>query len=78
MINYLTIVSENFSNHGGYQPIALDIIGLLSILSGIFVIISKNPIIKFRKLINLWDKLSNSGEALKFIIPSSIRKNICG
>jgi len=43
--NYIIIVSEIFTN--AFQPIALDILGLLSILSGIFVIISKNPVIKF-------------------------------
>jgi NADH-ubiquinone oxidoreductase chain 6 len=48
---------EIFSN-GGFQPIALDILYLLSILSGIFVIISKNPVQSILFLISLFINIS--------------------
>lgn len=52
----LYIVLEIFTN--GYQPIALDIISLLSILSGIFVIITNNPIVSVLFLIALFLNIS--------------------
>lgn len=38
---------------------------------------SEDPAKSFRKTL-YWDKLSNSGDALKLIIPSNSRKTICG
>jgi len=54
--NQLCLVLEIFTN--GYQPIALDLISLLSILSGIFVIISRNPIVSVLFLIALFLNIS--------------------
>lgn len=51
-MNNLFIINENFTN--GYKSEVLDIICLLVILSGIFVIISKNPIISLLFLIGLF------------------------
>lgn len=48
----LYIITEYFSN--GYMDQILDFISLLSIFSGIFVIISKNPIISVLFLIGLF------------------------
>nr|YP_010218743.1 NADH dehydrogenase subunit 6 [Morchella brunnea]UBU98402.1 NADH dehydrogenase subunit 6 [Morchella brunnea] len=50
--NSLAVFSEALTN--GYQPVALDIITLLSILSGIFVIITKNPVTSVVFLISLF------------------------
>jgi NADH:ubiquinone oxidoreductase subunit 6 (subunit J) len=52
----LYIILEIFTN--GYQPIALDIISLLSILSGIFVIITSNPVLSIVFLIALFVNIS--------------------
>jgi NADH-ubiquinone oxidoreductase chain 6 len=52
IFNNLAIFSEILTN--GYQPVALDIIALLSILSGIFVIITVNPIVSVLFLISLF------------------------
>jgi len=43
IMNSLLLVNETFSN--GYRDMVLDIISLISVLSGILVIISKNPIV---------------------------------
>lgn len=51
-MNSLYILSENFIN--GYRAEVLDIISLFSILCGILVIISKNPIISVLFLIGLF------------------------
>jgi NADH-ubiquinone oxidoreductase chain 6 len=75
-VDNLYITYETLTN--GYKPIFLDTVSILSIISGIFVIITRNPILKIRKLLNLWEKLSNSGEVLKLMIPSNNRKVICG
>lgn len=48
----LTIVYETCSN--GYRDGALDVMSLLSIFSGIFVIISKNPVVSVLFLIGLF------------------------
>lgn len=48
----LYIITENFSN--GYMDEILDLIYLVSIFSGIFVIISKNPIVSVLFLIGLF------------------------
>ena len=52
MINSLLLINETFTN--GYRAEALDLISLASILSGIFVIISKNPIVSVLFLIGLF------------------------
>lgn len=51
-MNSLYIITENFSN--GYMDETLDFISLVSIFSGIFVIISKNPIVSVLFLIGLF------------------------
>lgn len=51
-MNSLYIITENFSN--GYIDEILDFIYLVSIFSGIFVIISKNPIVSVLFLIGLF------------------------
>jgi len=56
-MNNLFIISENFTN--GYKSEVLDIIYILIILSGIFVIISKNPIISLLFLIGLFAGVSS-------------------
>lgn len=55
-MNNLFIISENFTN--GYIPSILNVISLLAILCGIFVIISKNPIISILFLIGLFANIS--------------------
>lgn len=52
MIDNLDLLSETFTN--GYSAEALDLISLASILSGIFVIINKNPIVSVLFLIGLF------------------------
>jgi len=56
-MNTLFILSENFTN--GYRLEVLDIISLLSILCGILVIISKNPIVSVLFLIGLFISISS-------------------
>ena len=51
-MNSLFILNETFTN--GYRTEALDIISLIAILSGILVIISKNPIVSVLFLIGLF------------------------
>ena len=48
----LLLISETFTN--GYRPGALDFIFILSIISAIFVIIAKNPIVSVLFLIGLF------------------------
>jgi NADH-ubiquinone oxidoreductase chain 6 len=50
------IINETFTN--GYRIEILDIISVISIISGIFVIISKNPIISVLFLIGLFISIS--------------------
>lgn len=52
----LSIISENISN--GYTVEALDLFSLISILCGILVIISKNPVISVLFLIGLFCSIS--------------------
>ena len=52
MINNLVLINETFTN--GYRAGALDLLTLASILSGIFVIVSKNPIVSVLFLIGLF------------------------
>lgn len=56
-MNTLFILSENFTN--GYRAEVLDIISLFSILCGILVIISKNPIVSVLFLIGLFLSISS-------------------
>jgi len=51
-MNSLFLLNETFTN--GYRAEALDIISLIAILSGILVIISKNPIVSVLFLIGLF------------------------
>lgn len=51
-MNILLLINETFTN--GYRDIFLDLISLASVLSGIFVIISKNPIVSVLFLIGLF------------------------
>jgi NADH-ubiquinone oxidoreductase chain 6 len=56
-MNSLFILSESFTN--GYRAEVLDIISLLSILCGILVIISKNPVVSVLFLIGLFLSISS-------------------
>ena len=56
-INSLFILSESYTN--GYRAEILDILSLLAILSGILVIISKNPIVSVLFLIGLFLSISS-------------------
>lgn len=51
-MNNLYIINETFTN--GYRTEILDLIWLMSVLNGIFVIISKNPVISVLFLIGLF------------------------
>ncbi len=51
-MNSLLLINETFTN--GYRDKFLDVISLASVLSGIFVIISKNPIVSVLFLIGLF------------------------
>ncbi len=55
-MKYLYVVDENFTN--GYQIEVLNIISFIVIFCGIFVIISKNPIISVLFLIGLFSGIS--------------------
>jgi NADH-ubiquinone oxidoreductase chain 6 len=55
-MNSIFIINETFTN--GYNIEILDIISIISIISGIFVIISKNPIISVLFLIGLFISIS--------------------
>jgi NADH-ubiquinone oxidoreductase chain 6 len=52
MTNSLLLINETFTN--GYRAEALDLISLASIFSGVFVIVSKNPIVSVLFLIGLF------------------------
>src|SRR5919205_12132 len=56
-MNNLFILNETYTN--GYRIEVLDFISLISILCGIFVIISKNPIISVLFLIGLFAGISS-------------------
>src|SRR5271167_2327482 len=51
-MNNIYIINETFTN--GYNTEILDILSIISVLSGILVIISKNPIISVLFLIGLF------------------------
>jgi len=53
----LYLLIETYTN--GYRVESLDIISLFSVLSGIFVIISKNPVVSVLFLIGLFLSISN-------------------
>ena len=55
-MNSLFLINETFTN--GYISNALDIISLIAILCGIFVIVSKNPIVSVLFLIGLFANIS--------------------
>jgi NADH-ubiquinone oxidoreductase chain 6 len=56
-MNSVLIINETFTN--GYRVEILDIISTISIISGIFVIISKNPIVSVLFLIGLFLSISS-------------------
>ncbi len=56
-MNSLFVTYESFTN--GYRIEILDIISIVSIISGIFVIISKNPIVSVLFLIGLFLSISS-------------------
>ena len=56
-MNTLFILNESFTN--GYRVGILDLISIVSIISGIFVIISKNPIVSVLFLISLFLSISS-------------------
>jgi len=56
-MNSLFVLSESFTN--GYKVEILDVISLISILCGILVIISKNPIVSVLFLIGLFLSISS-------------------
>jgi NADH-ubiquinone oxidoreductase chain 6 len=56
-MNSVFIINETFTN--GYRVEILDIISIISIISGIFVIISNNPIISVLFLIGLFLSISS-------------------
>jgi NADH-ubiquinone oxidoreductase chain 6 len=56
-MNSLFVLSESFTN--GYKAEVLDILSLVSILCGILVIISKNPIVSVLFLIGLFLSISS-------------------
>jgi NADH-ubiquinone oxidoreductase chain 6 len=56
-MNNLFLINETFTN--GYISNTLEVISLFAILSGIFVIISKNPIISVLFLIGLFASISS-------------------
>ena len=53
----LFLLYERFTN--GYMPSILDIFSILAILSAIFVIMSKNPIVSILCLIGLFASISS-------------------
>ena len=57
LMNNLFLINETFTN--GYISNVLDILSLLAFLSGIFVIISKNPVISVLFLIGLFASISS-------------------
>jgi NADH-ubiquinone oxidoreductase chain 6 len=55
-MTYLYIIDETYTN--GYSSEILDIISLFAILSGILVIVSKNPVVSVLFLIGLFASIS--------------------
>jgi NADH-ubiquinone oxidoreductase chain 6 len=56
-MNSLYVLVESFTN--GFRVESLDVISLISVLCGIFVIITKNPIVSVLFLIGLFFSISN-------------------
>lgn len=52
----LFLINESFTN--GYRTEILSILSVLAILSGVFVIISKNPVVSVLFLIGLFASIS--------------------
>jgi NADH-ubiquinone oxidoreductase chain 6 len=53
----LLVLNENFT--GGYRDLFLDMFSIIAILCGIFVIVSKNPIVSILFLIGLFLSISS-------------------
>jgi len=68
-MKYLYIIKSHLGEVG-FGNVYLDSLSLFAVLCGVLVITVNNP--------ELWDKLSNSGDTLKLLIPSNIWKYICG
>src|ERR1700710_2411249 len=56
-MNNLILLTETYTN--GYRAELLDVISLLAIICGIFVIISKNPVVSVLFLIGLFLSISS-------------------
>src|ERR1700710_3256262 len=56
-MNNLILLTETYTN--GYRAELLDVISLLAIICGIFVIISKNPVVSVLFLIGLFAGISS-------------------
>jgi NADH-ubiquinone oxidoreductase chain 6 len=56
-MDWLFILNENFTN--GYKDMFLDVVSIMGIICGVFVIISKNPIISILFLIGLFLSVSS-------------------
>src|SRR6201747_637755 len=56
-MNNLILLTETYTN--GYRAELLDVISLLAIICGIFVIISKNPVVSVLFLIGLFLSMSS-------------------
>ena len=54
---FLYIINENFTS--GYKDVFLDILSILAIICGVFIIISKNPIVSILFLIGLFLSISS-------------------
>ena len=65
-----TIFKKNVKNNSKLRP-------LNEIISDVGEIQYFSAAVRFRESL-VWHRLSNSGNALKLLIPSCIRKNICG
>jgi NADH-ubiquinone oxidoreductase chain 6 len=55
-MSFLFVINENFTT--GYKDIFLDSFSIIAILCGIFVIVSKNPIVSILYLIGLFLSIS--------------------
>src|SRR5271154_2484137 len=79
-MNTLYILNESFTN--GYRVGILDLISIVSIISGIFVIISKNPIVSILFLfilmlinVRISELLSNTSNSIPLAIIITIAFN---
>ena len=53
---FLYIINENFTS--GYKDVFLDLMAIIAILCGVFIIISKNPVVSVLFLIGLFLSIS--------------------